>query len=225
MMEWSYTNVTYTGCQRSADHASKWCYVLDQQQCQGSVKTDKVGRYWDTCGVENLSLEESAVLVSFSHHGCKCKETWHYHGMQKEGCSLSADARSPWCFVADGEACIAEGGEKSTSVLGEVWDFCHMGDSTDHHCHCSDKWIYGGLSLTGCNRTDDHEEPWCYLTDGGLCPGAIKTHKKGFYWDTCVSAWNSMPFRDKPSSIFGKLGNGSAVAQSLQGWGGIAMVS
>jgi hypothetical protein len=100
-----------------------------------------------------------------------------------QGCVITEDAETPWCFVAEREQCLEVGGKASDSVPGEVWDFCYLGDETEHKCICENSWDYGGHQLQGCNYTSDHESYWCYIRTP--CSGSIKTHKHGEYWDEC----------------------------------------
>eukprot|EP00971_Amphidinium_carterae_P012408 244391-Amphidinium_carterae.1 len=57
---------------------------------------------------------------------------------------------------------------------------------TEHGCHCMQTWLYGGEDQHCCQYTPDNELPWCYVTDGVDCPGAIKTSGTGGYWDNCA---------------------------------------
>jgi hypothetical protein len=163
---------------------------MDGSSCDGAIKTSKLGLYWDTCDAEAkesnaVGTEQSNVQVDFTHKGCKCKSSWAYHSTQKHGCSTSADAQTPWCLVVDQDACRAKGGQESSSIPGEVWDTCNLGDPTDHDCHCKHEWLYSGEVFTGCNSTQDADGKWCYVSDGEGCSGAVKTAKTGEYWDTC----------------------------------------
>merc|ERR1712190_583845 len=187
--------------------------VMDQGQCDGAIKTNKIGGYWDTCGAGEQMFETAAIRINYTLHGCKCKSNWKYHGMKVEGCTITPDAPDPWCIVEKREDCLALGAERSASIPGEVWDTCHLGEKTDHACHCSSSWDYGGLRHSGCDRTFDHVEPWCYVTDGKVCAGAIKTHKDGKYWDTCVETWNST------AHVASIIKHGTSGVQKLHGWG------
>lgn len=102
---------------------------------------------------------------------------------------------------------MALGGQASTTVNGEAWDYCNLGDISDHKCLCNQTWAYGGSTFHGCTTTPDHDGPWCYVD--GECKGAIKTHKTGLYWDTCDIAGAMMSVQAQPHSQFS---HGSASA-------------
>merc|ERR1719253_1103707 len=125
---------------------------MDGATCPGAVKTSRDGQYWDACGAEEKTCdipgETGAPIVSEgikdTTHECQCKQPWDYHGITEYGCAMTADAAEPWCFVEDKEECLGKGGQLSSSVEGEVWDTCPMGEETDHCCHCEATWSYDG---------------------------------------------------------------------------------
>lgn len=114
---------------------------------------------------------------------CHCKSQWEYHGAQMSNCGWTADSKKPWCFVSEGNAC--KNGLRSSTYPEEVWDTCPVGTETKHHCHCLLSWEYGGHAHSNCIHTKDHHQPWCYVSDGETCKGALKTSKAGQYWDAC----------------------------------------
>lgn len=48
-IDWSYGGEDFNGCAATADNPESWCYVRDGGSCDGSIKTNKEGLYWDTC--------------------------------------------------------------------------------------------------------------------------------------------------------------------------------
>jgi len=149
------------------------------------MPTDGSSRVWDKCATTTST--SFPIYYQSSVLGCICKPEWEYHGSTYQGCAITGDSFSPWCFAINGAACLEAGGSSSWSLPGEVWDTCNW-VPTDHGCHCNTTWIYDNVVRNGCVETDDHDYAWCYVSDGEECAGAVKTHKDGFYWDTCKGA-------------------------------------
>jgi len=70
---------------------------------------------------------------------------------------------------------------------------CTAPSVTEHGCECMKTWVYNGTAKHCCDFTDDHAEPWCYVTDGANCPDSVKTSSGGAYWDRCVPFESSAP--------------------------------
>lgn len=180
---WKYKDKVRSDCLKSPDHPHPWCQV--EPDCPGAQKGVQD---WDDCKEQEKEKKEAQhpEWGEETDHGCHCKLNWEYHGVQHSNCEETADSKQPWCFVADPKSC--EGGHESTTNAGEVWDTCPLGVETVHHCHCKLLWKYGGLEHSNCVHTKDQKDPWCYVADGESCAGAIKTSRKGKYWDTCHEA-------------------------------------
>lgn len=217
-LSWVHNNTVQSNCLRkkSDDHPEPWCEVVpgcpgahkqngtsDWDECkeededweeeEGGGKEEgekeeeeKGGEKTNKTKEEGEEEEEEKEEGDETDHGCHCKPDWVYHGIPMSNCAVTADAKKPWCFVVEPDAC--EGGKPSSSNPGEVWDTCPYGVETSHKCHCKLSWEYGGIEHSNCVHTKDNKEPWCYVMDGDVCPGAIKTHKQGQYWDVCEAA-------------------------------------
>lgn len=177
LKEWYYNDQKFTGCASDVEgRPDDWCYVADPQDCKakgGTAEGEDSLQVWDTCGAS----------------ACQCKESWHYHGMDFEGCAKTDDSNDEWCFVqGPRQVCLNDGAQdaNSTGYEGELWKTCRLGEISKHGCHCKFDWSYGGQNYQGCAWTKDHKRPWCEVTDGAECDGSINTHKDGVYWDDCA---------------------------------------
>jgi len=203
---WRYAGQDMNCCQYTMDNDKPWCYVVDGMDCPNSVKTSENGGYWDNCepyepttttttGIPTTTTTTAGVCMSnVTEHGCHCMETWLYAGQDQHCCQHTPDNKLPWCYVMDGAECP---GAIKTSGEGGYWDNCAaysttttttgicLTNVTDHGCHCMDTWLYAGQAQHCCQRTPDNDRPWCYVADGVVCEGAIKTSGDGGYWDNC----------------------------------------
>ena len=51
-------------------------------------------------------------------------------------------------------------------------------------CRCKHKWSYGAKTFTGCAKTPDEDEPWCYLEEA--CSGSAPSSQFiGWHWADC----------------------------------------
>jgi hypothetical protein len=121
-------------------------------------------------------------------HDCWCLKEWYYNDQKFEGCASDVEGRAgDWCYVANPQDCKG-GMQESEGSLGslKVWDTC--GTSS---CQCQDSWHYHDMDFSGCAKTDDSDDSWCFvqgprqvcLNDGAQA--AESEDYKGELWKTC----------------------------------------
>eukprot|EP00971_Amphidinium_carterae_P323653 6431976-Amphidinium_carterae.1 len=60
-------------------------------------------------------------MSNTTEHGCSCKQTWTYAGLDMHCCQYTRDTDKPWCYVAHGKDCP---NSVKTSEAGGYWDNC-----------------------------------------------------------------------------------------------------